>query len=620
MANQIIKEHDQDYRDYYLNAQVALFSSRPSDGTFLDCNELFAKLVGCSSRQHCLESYIATEHYANIKDRDLMLLELEKNGYVKSFEANTIKMDGTPFWVSYSIKLFAGEDRMEGAVFDITKRKNTEQILKVSEEKYRDLVENLKEIIFTIDLKGNFTFVSHAVESITGFLPSEIIGKPIAQFIFKNDLPVLEKQFDQITAGRKIENEYRVFNKAGEILWVSIASSPINDDGAVVGLRGVMKDITARKQTEQALKQSEEEFRSVVEAMNEGLVISDENFKLIYVNRIVCETLGYSKEELLGSVGMKFFSKESYSKLINNRKKVQAGEDVLYEVEVIKKDGTILNVLLSGAPVFENGKFKKSITIFTDITILKQHERILEQKVLERTKDLNIAKTKAEIANNTKTEFLANMSHELRTPIHHILNYSKFCIEKLDKPREKRIEYCEIINNSAQKMLILVDDLLDLSYLDTDSVEYYMQSNNMTYVFNNVKTDFEQKLRQKKMSIEVPESKTFIKFDFNKMCKAITYIIDNTLKYGKSGSTITVDFNESDTKFWVTINNAGKVIPKDELESIFDAFTQSSITKTGAGGTGLGLSICKKIIEHHGGKLWAEENKNGATVKFYLSK
>jgi len=133
----------------------------------------------------------------------------------------------------------------------ITERIRAEKALRKSEEKYRDLVENISEVIFTVDKNGYLTYVSPAIESILGYSPSEIIGKPFQEIIYKEDLQLVMDRFQKTLAGIKIPTEYRVYKKSGKIRWVHSSSNPISDEKGVCGLQGLLTDIDERKRAEE---------------------------------------------------------------------------------------------------------------------------------------------------------------------------------------------------------------------------------------------------------------------------------------------------------------------------------------------------------------------------------
>ncbi|MCP4754888.1 MAG: HAMP domain-containing histidine kinase, partial [Proteobacteria bacterium] len=210
--------------------------------------------------------------------------------------------------------------------------------------------------------------------------------------------------------------------------------------------------------------------------------------------------------------------------------------------------------------------------------------------------------------------------HELRTPLHHINSYSNFGLKRINQPKQKLQNYFNQIDLSCSRMTNLVNNLLDLSQHETDKVNYRKKSCNIAYVFNNVKSDYFKQLNEKELRLKIQRTDIVLNFDFTKIRQVVSHIVGNAVKFAERSSTIEILFRDEECNFFASIANRGIPIPSDELESIFDPFIQSSKTKTGAGGTGLGLSICRNIIEDHQGKIWADENANGASITFYLPK
>jgi len=382
------------------------------------------------------------------------------------------------------------------------------------------------------------------------------------------------------------------------------------------------QDVTDSVNAEQALKESEEKFRTVATMMQEGVVLSDIDMLPLWVNKKMCEMSGYTEEELIGVNVQKFFDEENLLKIVKMQERVYKGEAVTYEITGTPRNKQPIDILVSSTPIIENDNIDYAVSIFTDITRLKDHERLLEVKVIERTRELTIAKEKAEEANRVKSEFLANISHELRTPMHAILGYSKFGFEKFDRKNTDRlIRYFRNINSSGNRLLNLLDNLLDLSKLQANKMDYVKEYWNVKSMFNDMKSEFDMLAKEKHLTLAIQEiGDVSVSFDIDRIKQVISNLFLNAIKYSNEGSVIEVSFEENSDILLVTVEDRGVPIPLKELHSIFDPFVQSTITKSGAGGTGLGLPICKKIIEDHGGNIWAEENSAGATLKFTLPK
>ncbi|MFH2133436.1 MAG: HAMP domain-containing sensor histidine kinase, partial [bacterium] len=259
----------------------------------------------------------------------------------------------------------------------------------------------------------------------------------------------------------------------------------------------------------------------------------------------------------------------------------------------------------------------------------------LEQEVKKRTADYQKAKEEAELASSLKSEFLANISHELRTPMHHILNYSKYGIEKLNRSSLDKLQhYFTQIRISGERLLILLNNLLDLSKLESGQEDFEMQLTNLASMVESLIPEFALSTTEKAISLvmEEPGFPTDIVCEAFKIDQVLRNLISNAIQYTPARQAITISFEPAELTtgsnramattapaIMVRIKDEGIGIPEAELDTIFDKFIQSSKTKTGAGGTGLGLAIGKEIIEAHHGKIWAENNPTGgATFCFVL--
>ncbi len=248
---------------------------------------------------------------------------------------------------------------------------------------------------------------------------------------------------------------------------------------------------------------------------------------------------------------------------------------------------------------------------------------ILEHRKIE--KKLMVAKKEAEDANKAKDDFLANMSHELRTPMHHILNYSKFGIEKIEQVDNEQLKkFFTRINISGNKLLVLLNDLLDLSRLESGKLNLNIGKYDIISIINNVADNFVETSEGTDFSLEIiqPEFPTTIECDSIRIEQIIKKLFSNVIKYSPSKANVLVSFKESIIKtaegpipaLITTVSDQGIGIPESELESIFDKFIQGSETDASAGGIGLGLSICKGIVKHHQGTIWAKNNPGGGAI------
>ena len=408
-------------------------------------------------------------------------------------------------------------------------------------------------------------------------------------------------------------------------------------------------EIEERKKVEATLRK----YEHIVSISNGFIAMVDANYHYKVVNKSYQSTFGEQYQEIVGrsvpeTMGDEWFQrnvKERFERCLN-------GETVKFQTRIDSSNSGCKYLNVTYYPSFDDeGKISEVVMIADDITSLKQAEETLkktnnelEQKVVKRTEELQheiderkqieesllIAKQEAEHANQAKTEFLANISHELRNPMHQILSYSKYGLAKIKKVnKEKLFHYFNQISKSANRLMFLLNDLLDISKMESGKMGYKMETANVYQILNDVVSELKPMIEGKNVSLEVidPLISTKVICDYYKMGQVIRNLLTNAIKFTPEEKYIVVFFKQCERankkctipSLQVSICDQGVGIPEDELDLVFDKFTQSSKTKTGVGGTGLGLAICQEIVEAHGGRIWAENNsESGATFSFVL--
>lgn len=258
--------------------------------------------------------------------------------------------------------------------------------------------------------------------------------------------------------------------------------------------------------------------------------------------------------------------------------------------------------------------------------LVETFNSMLDQ-VEKHNAELEKARMDAEAANHSKSEFLANMSHELRTPMHGILASAEMVQDYMKEGNTRLVtKRMDAIQVSAERLMRLLNDLLDLSKLEAGMMTFRFEFAELGKIVEQSKSSFLELMKEKDITLEYQSEEEFdkarFKLDAGRIEQVMCNLLSNAIKYSPKGGKIVIRLQQQEKngqKFILyRIFDDGPGVPEGEEDTIFDKFIQSSQTKTGAGGTGLGLSICKEIIEAHKGDIGYEKTDNGKS-SFYFS-
>ena len=362
-------------------AITPMFRTSP-DGKLLNANAAFAHLLGYDSPATLVAKAqnVARDIYADASARGELVSALEQTGYFENREVRIRRRDGAVLWVAASGRTVrdsaGGTLHYEGTLIDITARKETEAKLRLSEEKYRTLVDHSQDGVF-ITQDGKFLYVNQTLAEMLGTTPEQMIGADYAAYVAPEGRQMVEDIWARRLAGQWETQAYEVnmLKQDGQTRVVaSIRSGPIMIDGRLAST-GTLRDVTVQKDVQAALQRSEQKYRALVDHSQDGIYIMREG-KYIYVNQAFASMLGYTPDEMIGMDYLTFVAPEEHETLLDLWAQRRAGRKAhtTYELNFVKKDGKtrVVTSVSSGSTVV-NGEVSSTGTIH-DITAQKRME------------------------------------------------------------------------------------------------------------------------------------------------------------------------------------------------------------------------------------------------------
>ena len=410
--------------------------------------------------------------------------------------------------------------------------------------------KNGREIdLFLIDI--NPTIEKHFKAS-----GKDIRGKKLSKILNKKDIPFLNICKRVIKSGVPESFEDHSINP-DKFYKISIIPGQ-NDFFAVI-----FDDISQSKQHEEDLRLSEEKYRLIVENANDGILISQSD-EFIYNNTKFADILGYHPYEFEHISFKEIYTKEGILDLLDRNHKREKGEKVpnYYETTFKKKDGSVIKVDVN-YQIINYRNMPATFAIVRDITQQEQAK-----------KDIQNALKKAEESDRLKSAFLANMSHEIRTPMNGIMGFSKL-LRKKDISSEKHKEYLDVIEHSSNRMLNLINDLIDISKLEAGQVRVYNSLFNVSNLFDYLESFFSPECKAKKIKLKkYCNNKLSIYTDKDKLEAVLSNLIKNAIKFTDQGQIKFACEKKFDSLLFY-VEDTGIGIPEDKQNEIFSRFVQA---------------------------------------------
>ncbi len=435
---------------------------------------------------------------------------------------------------------------------------------------------------------------------------SEADGERITQTIIR-----------AITEGKPCALETQIITQSGDIRHVAMNGSvECNEEGAPVTLFGTIMDISETRRREQALHESETNFRMLADHGTDVVVWMGLDAVIRYASPSVRQ-YGYSPDDLIGRKTFELVHPEDLPRAMEIIRGLTpygvADRNVRREYRVLTKDGQY--VWLEGNPTLVTNPDTQEITCITtyrDITARRELED-----------DLTTAKLRAEEAAEIKSEFLANMSHEIRTPLTAIIGFGGL-LDRMDGLSDEARTYVHRINASSDVLLELVNAVLDLSKLEQDQVQLEIDAFDPRELLDDTMAMFAHTAAAKAISLELMTDRNLprtLAADSARLRQVLVNLVSNAIKFTDRGRvTVSASFDAAERRLEVAVTDTGVGVPPDKLDRLFQRFSQvdGSVSRK-HGGTGLGLSICAKLVGLMGGGIdVTSQYGKGSTFCFWV--
>jgi PAS domain S-box-containing protein len=624
----VLRESEERYRDLFDNASDMIQSVGP-DGRFLYTNNAWRKalsytdedlaqltlfdVMAPSCREMCIERF-----------KDVM------NGkQMDGVEATFIAKDGTEVAVEGSVNCSFREGRpvaTRGFFRNVTERRRAEEALRAVQERREQLeavVSRSPAVAFKWRADDALTveFVSDNVRQF-GYSPEDFTSGRVryADILHPHDRArAIDEARQYVEAGvSDFVQQYRIITESGDVRWVEDRTwVPREPDGTIVHHQGIVIDITSRKQAEQELRESERRFREIMENVELAGVTLDPTGNVTFINDFLLRLAGSSRDEVIGRNWFDRFvaEPERPARRMRFLGRVQGdGAPYRHENEIVTRAGELRTVSWSSTFLRDGqGRICGVTSIGEDVTE-------------ERRTRAELAAKNAELLqlNEFKNQMLGMAAHDLRNPLAVIHTASSFLVSDSPKTlsKEKQADFLRRIHANSEFMVKLIDDLLDVARIESGKLELELEPTDLCQLIDDSLGINRVLAEQKNINLQFAAECVIppIPLDRNKMSQVINNLVTNALKFSQSGTGVRVSAARENGRVVVAVADQGQGIPADELSKLFRPFGKTSVRSTaGEKSTGLGLAISRRIVEAHGGHIWAEsEVGKGSVFSFSL--
>ncbi len=471
------------------------------------------------------------------------------------------------------------------------------------ESELSTIASSVQELLFRTDREGRLVFVNARWDAVAGLGGQQALGQMLAQVVHAGSAPIALSLFaDGDSSG--IRSGLVRMGSPGQERDFQVAVAPLRQGDRVTGFAGSAVDVTEQRQAQAQLRSQLEFTELLLEVLPLPLSILDNETRYVSVNQAWLEFTGRQRIDVIGRPAGQF-QPEADARVHEAQDRLvwSSGGRVNYESGNMRRDGQRRDLSTTKAAVpGPDGKPSRILAVSMDVTEFREAERATR-----------VARDAAEEASRSKNEFVANISHELRTPLQSILGFSELGLERSTEHARLNMMFGDI-HAAGQRMLSLVNDLLDVAKIESTVGSIQLQRTDLRPLVRAVAAELAPQMAAARLHLQqqLGDTPLVARVDPPRLQQVVRNVLANAIRFSPPGSTVLLAGSGGhDQPVRLSVTDSGPGIPPAELEKIFEAFVQSSLTKDGSGGTGLGLAISRKIVHAHGGEIRAENNAQG---------
>ncbi len=495
----------------------------------------------------------------------------------------------------------AGRQLIRASILDISERKEAEQKIRESEEKYRDLFENTGDLIQSVAPDGSLLYVNEAWRIALGYQKRELKRLNVFDIIHPGDLEHCQKLFRQVMGGEPaLDVRVRFKTKDGRTLYLEGSSNCKFEDGQPVATRGIFHDVTKRKLVETELVETEQRLHAIIDNTTSLVYLKDLESRYLLVNNAFAELFNCKPSDFVGKTAQHFFDAEVARRFEENDEKVRQTGGVVQTEEEAPVNGELHTYLSVKFPLRNQKNEIYAIAgISTDIS-----DRIEFRDELARS-------------NRDLQQFAHVASHDLQEPLRAVSGFCQLLARRYeDTVDETGKDYLGHIVDGVSRMQSLLTGLLEFSRINARDEPFTMVDSNVALA--DAMANLRATIEDAGAVIESGDLPT-VWADESQIVQLFQNLIANAIKYCNAGPPrIKIDATKQDGEFLFSVQDNGIGIDMNQAERIFVIF-QRLHTRQEFPGTGIGLAICKRIVDRHQGRIWVDaELDHGSTFYFTL--